>query len=217
VYDSKEHIKAASKAWKDRNEQILFPVMTGSYSREFIEKQGPDMADFTPDEMASIGAKLDFIGYNTYYGDPVRSSNNEKGYELVQIPKSFPRTDMNWAITPEAIYYTLRHSQEYFPGIPIYITENGMASNDIETELGEVLDVDRKEYLRMHLEMCSKAISEGINLKGYFVWSLMDNFEWSWGYTKRFGIIRVNYSNMARTVKLSGKYYSEVIRAGKVL
>ncbi len=217
VYDSPDHIKAASKAWIDANQKILFPVMTGRYGRELIDKEGPDMASFTPDEMKTIGTKLDFIGYNAYYGDPVRSADNEKGYELMPLPKSYPRTEMNWGISPKAVYYTLKHSQDNFPGIPMYITENGMACDDVETDRGEVLDVDRLEYLRTHLEMCSKAVSDGINLKGYFLWSLMDNFEWAWGYTKRFGIVRVNYSNMARTVKLSGKYYSSVIKAGRVL
>jgi beta-glucosidase len=217
VYDTKDHIEAASKAWKHRNQYILFPVMTGGYSHEFIDGQGPDMATFTPEEMKTIGTRLDFIGYNFYYGDAVRSSKNEYGYELLPVPKSYPKTDMDWIISPKSLYYTLKHSKEYFPEIPIYITENGIACSDIETADGEVLDIDRIEYIRNHLAMCSKAISEGVNLKGYFLWSLMDNFEWAWGYSKRFGIVRVNYSNMARTIKQSGRYYSEVIKAGKVL
>jgi beta-glucosidase len=147
----------------------------------------------------------------------VRASGNEAGYEIVPLPESYPKSDMNWGVSPRALYYILKHSQEYFPGVPMYISENGMACKDTETDNGEILDIDRVEYLRTHLEMCSKAIQDGIDLKGYFLWSLMDNFEWAWGFTKRFGIIRVNYSSLKRTVKLSGKYYSEVIRAGKVL
>jgi beta-glucosidase/6-phospho-beta-glucosidase/beta-galactosidase len=82
---------------------------------------------------------------------------------------------------------------------------------------GEVLDMSRVEYIRTHLEMTGRTILEGVNLKDYFVWSFMDNFEWAHGYSKRFGIVRVNYSSMARTLKLSGRYYSDVIRAGRVL
>jgi beta-glucosidase len=217
VYETKENIEAASKAFRDRNQQILFPLMTGKYGRGFIDLEGNDMAGYTDEEMKLIGQKIDFIGYNVYYGDPVRASGNEAGYEIVPLPESYPKSDMNWGVSPRALYYILKHSQEYFPGVPMYISENGMACKDTETDNGEILDIDRVEYLRTHLEMCSKAIQDGIDLKGYFLWSLMDNFEWAWGFTKRFGIIRVNYSSLKRTVKLSGKYYSEVIRAGKVL
>lgn len=217
VYDSKEHIAAASKAWSDKNQQILFPLMTGTYSRGFSNRAGKDMADFTEEEMKLISQKLDFIGYNFYYGDPVRASDNEAGYEIIPITKSYPKSEMNWGITPKALYYTLKHSRDYFPDVPMFISENGIACDDNETDEGEILDIDRLEYLRTHLEMCSGAIKDGMNLKGYFLWSLMDNFEWAWGFTKRFGIVRVNYANMARTVKLSGKYYSSVIKAGRVL
>ncbi len=217
IFDDKEHIKAASKAWKEKNQQILFPIMTGQYSRDFIEYLGNDMPQYTDEEMKIISQKLDFMGYNVYFGDPVRASDNASGYEIVPLPHSYPRTEMTWGTSPKALYYTLKHSQEHFSPLPLYITENGMACQDIETAKGEVLDIDRMEYLRQHLEMCSKAVLDGINLKGYFLWSLMDNFEWSWGFSKRFGIVRTNYANMERTVKLSGKYYSAVIKAGKVL
>ncbi len=217
VYESGENIEAASKAFRDRNKQILFPLMTGKYDKIFSDFEGENMADHTDEEMKLIGQKLDFISYNVYCGDPVRAGNNEAGYEIIPMPKSYPRSDLGWEVSPKSLYYILKHSKEYFPEIPMYISENGMACDDVETDNGEVLDIDRVEYLRAHLEMCSRAIRDGINLKGYFVWSLMDNFEWAWGFTKRFGIVRVNYSNLARTVKLSGKYYSAVIRSNRVL
>ena len=124
---------------------------------------------------------------------------------------------MGWPITPGAIYYALLYTWDEFGNIPVYITENGMAAQDVETEQGEILDLDRVAYLRSHLEAAHQAIQQGCNLKGYFFWSLLDNYEWSWGYSKRFGIVRVNYSSRKRSVKLSGHYFSEGIKANRVL
>ena len=97
------------------------------------------------------------------------------------------------------------------------MAENGQAADDREERDGSVLDLDRLEYYRTHLEMCSRAISDGAALKGYFAWSLLDNFEWAYGYAKRFGLVRVNYRTQERTVKTSGRYYADVIRANRVL
>jgi len=217
IYDAEEHIEAARKAFFDKNQAILFPLMTGKYNEELVRLLGADMPDYNEEEMKIISQPLDYIGYNNYFGTPIRAAQNEKGYEEVDIPSSFPKTEMGWVITPRALYYILKFSNDFFPGLPIYITENGIACDDRETEGGEILDIDRIEYLRNHLQQCKSAINEGIPLKGYFVWSLLDNFEWSWGYSRRFGIVRVNYSNMARTIKLSGRYYSGVIKSGRVL
>lgn len=217
VYEEEKHIFAAKKAFYDKNQQILFPLMTGKYSDEWLKEEGENIPEFDDDEMKLIGGKLDFIGYNMYAGYPIRYSENNKGYEIVEFPSCFPKTYMDWPITPKAVYATLLFSRDYFGNIPIYITENGCAVRDIETKNGEVLDIDRLEYLRTHLEQISRAIMDGINVKGYFVWSLIDNFEWSYGYDKRFGIVRVNFSNMKRTIKLSGEFYRDVIKNRTVL
>ncbi len=217
VYESPEHIEAAKKAFYFLNQQILFPFMTGNYSENWLKYIGDDKPDYTEEEMKIIGSPLDFVGLNIYSGHVIRSKDNEHGYEELKYPEGFPKTYMDWPITPKSLYASLKFFKEYFGDIPIYITENGMAEKDVETKEGEILDIGRVEYLRQHLEMASRAISEGVNLKGYFVWSLLDNFEWTHGYDKRFGIVRVNYSNMKRTVKLSGEFYRDVIKNRKVL
>jgi len=109
----------------------------------------------------------------------------------------------------------LKFTKEEFNNIHVYITENGMAAADIESENGEVIDLSRVEYLRTHLEMVNNAVNEGCNIKGYFVWSLMNNYEWAYGYTKRFCISRVNYTTFERKLKMSGEYYSELIKQHK--
>lgn len=217
VYEIKPHIQAAKKAFYDKNQQILFPVMSGKYSEEWLKKLGGDVPDFNEDELRIIGQRMDFIGYNMYTGEVVRHSENEAGYETLSYPLNFPKTYMQWPITPKAIYSSLKFSKEFFGDIPIYITENGMAGKDIETRNGEVLDIDRIEFLRQHLEQVARALQEGINVKGYFVWSLLDNFEWAEGYDKRFGLVRVNFWSQKRTIKLSGEYYRDVIKKRMVL
>jgi len=211
VYNSQEHIEATRKHFYDWNQYILFPVMTGKYDKKAYEKQRGPLPEYTEEEMQLIGAPMDFIGYNIYQGDCVRVSDNEAGYEVIQKPELYPRTDMGWGITPKAIYWAIMNTQHYFGDIPVYIAENGIACKDKEEENGEVLDIDRVEYLRSHIEMCGRAIQDGGNLKGYYAWSLMDNFEWAYGYSKRFGLVRVNYRTMERTIKLSGRFYADVI------
>ena len=216
VLDLKKDIDAASKCFKDKNQAILFPLFKGNYSRQMIKKLGTDMPDYTEEEMKVIAEPVDFIGYNIYGGSPVRH-DDVKGYEILPYPKGYPKTDMDWAVSPRSIYYALKYTKEYFGDIPVYLTENGMASDDDETQSEEIFDLDRLEYLRTHLDMSLKAIQDGFNLKGYFVWSFMDNFEWDWGFTKRFGIVRVNYSTMQRQRKLSSYFYENVIKSGSIL
>ncbi len=218
IYDDPLHVEAGIKGFRDMNEQILYPLMTGKYCARFLEKLGADAPVFTEDEMKVISTPMDFLGYNIYSGIAARASDNKEGYHFVPYPTSMYRATMNWAVVPKGIYYTLKYTKEEFGNIPVYITENGMAAQDVETKEGEVLDLDRLEYIRTHLEMASRAIHDGYdNLKGYFLWSLLDNFEWELGYGTRFGIVRTNYSNMKRTLKLSAQYYHSVIKANRVL
>lgn len=221
--DTPENIEAARQAWLDANDHILLPALTGKYSDRYLQLLGKDAPEFDEAEMNTIATPCDFIGYNYYFGTAVRSAINSTiqlhgkdfinpGYEYLNISPDYPRTDMNWAISPKALYYALKFTQEKFPNLPIYITENGMAAADKEEVNGEVIDLSRIEYLRSHFEMLSRAKAEGVNLKGYFIWSLMDNYEWSYGYTKRFGIYRVNYTTYERKLKYSGEYYKYIMQ-----
>jgi beta-glucosidase len=216
-HNTKEDIEAARKAWEFSNGQRLFPLFTGKYNKEAFDFMGIPLPPVEKGDMELISQKMDFIAYNYYNHPPVRAVSKAPGVEQVPLPKAYPRTDMDWPITPDALYWTLLFTKDFFGDIPIYITENGMAAADQVEEDGTIQDTDRVEFLRTHLRACQRAIEEGVNLKGYYVWSLMDNFEWSYGYTKRFGIIRVDYDTQKRTVKESGKYYSAVMKENRVL
>ncbi|MDA3850537.1 MAG: GH1 family beta-glucosidase [Spirochaetaceae bacterium] len=214
VIDTEENIKAQQQAFYDMNQVKLFPLMTGKYdekvySHQRVRKTAPE---YTQEDMEIISTPIDFLAYNIYQGPAIRAAENEFGWELVNTPKGHPKTNMDWAITPKCIYWAIMNTKHFFGDIPVYIAENGMAAQDKEEENGEILDLDRMEYMRAHLEMCGKSIQDGGNLKGYFAWSLMDNFEWTKGYSKRFGLVRVNYRTMERTIKLSGEYYRKIIQ-----
>ncbi|MDA3957248.1 GH1 family beta-glucosidase [Oceanispirochaeta sp.] len=216
VLNTEPHLRAARKAWKERNSQRLFPMMTGEYDEESYVRHYGEMPETTAEDMKIISTPLDYFGINFYNCPPVQAADNEAGYETVDLPAAYPRTAMGWPITPDALYWNLKYMTEFFPDLPVYITENGMAADDSMSEDGTVKDYDRIEYLRTHLRACHRAIEEGANLKGYYLWSLMDNFEWAFGYSKRFGMIRVDYDTQKRTIKESGKYYSRVMAENRV-
>ncbi|MDC7232630.1 MAG: GH1 family beta-glucosidase [Spirochaetales bacterium] len=217
VLDTPEHKKAARKAWKDRNAQRLFPIMTGEYDEEAYVREFGKLPEYTAEDMKIISEPTDYFGINYYSAAPARAADNAAGYELVEVPKAYPRTDMGWPVTPDALYWNLMYMKDFFPEMPVYITENGMAAADSISEDGRVYDYDRIEYLRSHLRSCHRAIEDGANLKGYYLWSLMDNFEWAWGYGKRFGMIRVEYDTQKRIPKESARYYSQVMAENRVL
>lgn len=217
IYTRDDHIQAARSAFREMNAQILFPVLTGSYDAEVYERNFGAMPRIAEDDMEIIASPTDFIAYNYYFGEAVTAADNERGFEIVKMPDDFPKTDMGWNITPRGLYWTLIFSSDFFRPLPVYITENGQAAADTEERDGSVRDTGRLEYYRRHLEMASRAISDGADLRGYFAWSLLDNFEWAMGYSKRFGLARVNYRTQKRTIKLSGRYYADVIQANRVL
>ncbi len=165
--------------------------------------------------MKLISEKLDFIGVNYYTRSvsrnddeclPVRASG-------VHQPGSI-HTETGWEVFADAFRKVLVWTNEVCGGIPIYVTENGAAFYDAPSPIDGVVDDPlRVEYLRSHLNAARQAIGEGVPLKGYFAWSLLDNFEWSHGYSKRFGIIHVDYATQQRTIKSSGAFYRDVIRS----
>ena len=118
------------------------------------------------------------------------------------MPGPLDKTAMGWEIYPEGLHHMLHLVQDHARGIPIYVTENGLAAPDLAKD-GEVNDPERIDYLRRHVDCARRAMAEGVNLKGYFVWSLLDNYEWALGYEKRFGIVHVDFDSLARTPKAS--------------
>jgi beta-glucosidase len=222
VIETPENIEAAKKAFvaEEHNGTILVPTLTGAYNPLTLEKLGADAPDVQPGDMETIKQPLDALGFNVYTGAYVRAAPNARGYEVLPLPKGYPDMHMPWLhFMPEAIYWGVRLITDALgqKDLPIYVSENGCAAEDELTKTGEVFDLGRVLYLRNYLRSASRAIAEGYPLMGYFLWSLMDNFEWSCGYTRRFGITYVDYKTQKRTPKQSYLWYQQVIRAGRVL
>jgi beta-glucosidase len=222
LIESPEHITAAQKAFGSllSNGGIIFPVLTGAYHPDLLEKLGADAPDIQDGDLANIHQPLDAIGLNIYFGSYVRAANNKPGYEVLGFPQGYPRMHMPWLhIVPESIYWSIRHISETLgrPDLPVFITENGCAAQDEVRPDGTVMDSDRIMYLRQHLKSAQRAISEGYPLQGYFLWTFMDNFEWAWGRDRRFGIVYTDYPTQTRIPKASYHWYSECIRQNRVV
>lgn len=224
ITETPENIAAARRAFvTGGNGMILSGLLRGSYSdawRREREQRG-ELPEILPGDMAVIGQPLDGLGLNNYSGYHVRAGGGEAGFEVLPHPQGYPRLHMPWLnLVPEALYWGPRHIREVM-GLPtdkpIFISENGCAADDSISPDGEVVDTDRILYLRTYLRSLHRAASEGYNVDGYFVWSFLDNFEWSWGYGRRFGIIWTDYISQRRIPKLSAKWYAEVVRQNRVV
>lgn len=212
VIETPEHIEAARKAFREINQKFLVPLMEGAYDEHYLAELGADAPEIEAGDMETIGIKLDFYGLNMYTPLYVRA-NDTGGYEIINHADDHPRAKPQWLrINPAIGYWTTRFIQELYRVDAIYITENGCAFDDEINDNGEILDTARVMYLREHLRGLHLAIQDGIPVKGYFLWSLLDNFEWADGFNLRFGIVHVDYNTLRRTPKLSSQYYSEVIK-----
>jgi beta-glucosidase len=218
VIDSPEHVHAASLAIREQNASYLSVILDGRYSELYLKGLGAAAPRFTPTEMTAIGAPLDFVGLNIYTATYVRAAASERGYECIAEPASYPRMASDWlTIGPEALYWAPKLVQSVWGVRDIYITENGTSSSDVLTAAGEILDTDRIMYLRNYLCHLQRAVAEGVPVRGYFCWSLLDNYEWADGYEKRFGITYVDFKSQKRTPKLSSEFYGEVVRRNAVV
>jgi beta-glucosidase len=213
VIETPEHIAASRIAYREENARVLTAIQEGVYTENYLKKLGADAPKFTAEEMEIISSPMDFTGLNIYEPTWVRASDEAPGYELLDQPSSYPHMAASWLyFGPQGMYWSPKHAESLWGIKKIYITENGAASADVMTEGGEVLDTDRILFLRSYLEQLQRATAEGVPVKGYFLWSLLDNYEWSDGYNVRFGITYVDYKTQRRTVKLSGEFYKDVIR-----
>jgi beta-glucosidase len=229
-------IEAARRVDALWNRMFLDPILRGSYPADLLE----DVADFgladviQPGDAEQIAQPIDFLGVNHYHDDnisghPVPATDETPeptsrpksspfvGSEYVTFPpRPLPRTAMGWEVNPEGLHTLLvRLGVEYENLPPLYITENGAAYDDDVSADGRIHDEERTRYIADHIRAVSEAIKDGADVRGYFVWSLLDNFEWAWGFNKRFGIVRVDYDSQARTVKDSGLAYASLIAAAK--
>jgi beta-glucosidase len=219
VMETDEHIEAARKATRDKNAPFLTTVLDGKYPESYLAQEGSNAPKVEEGDMQAIGSPIDFLGVNIYVPLYARADSSPKGWVEEPMPTSYPHMFSPWInVGPECIYWGVRNVcdiwKEKVPAM--YITENGTSSDDVLTADGRVEDVDRVMYLRNHLTQLHRAVREGYPVKGYFLWSLLDNFEWADGYSKRFGIHYVDFKTLKRTPKLSAQWYKQAIAANAV-
>ena len=206
-----EDLKAADAAWSEELEWWFDPIYKGHYPKAEAERWVEDMPCCHPGDMEVIGQALDFLGLNLYFPYFICHDPEGDSFRRCEDELDLPRSDMDWPIYPPFLHYGIKRIHEiYHPG-PIYLTENGCAMPDTLDSRGRVHDLGRKEYLRAHLNQLLDLVEEGVPVKGYFAWSLMDNFEWQHGYSKRFGLIRIDFETQERIWKTSAQWYQQVI------
>ena len=185
------------------------PVILGKYPEEGMKKYEKYLPVITDEDMKLISQPIDFYGQNIYNGRCIRKGTDGRPEE-VRRPAGFPKTATNWPVTPEALYWGPKFLYERYRK-PIYITENGMSCHDTVSQDGKVHDPNRIDFLARYLKNLKRAAEE-IDIRGYFQWSLMDNFEWDKGYAERFGIIYVDFETQERIWKDSAYWYRDLIR-----
>ncbi|CAN5875052.1 GH1 family beta-glucosidase [soil metagenome] len=221
--DGVDDVEAARRVDGNSNRLFLDPLFRGTYPKDMLEHYSDvSQFDFVQDgDLDTISQPIDFFGVNYYMrhtvvGDvggsdlPTAMRFEDLSAETV-MPEGVDTTAMGWGIEPEGFTELLVRLKEGYTDLPIYITENGAAFHDYEDPEGEVNDEERVAYLDAHFRAAHQAVEQGVNLAGYFVWSLLDNFEWAEGYSKRFGIVYVDYPTQRRTPKMSARWYSGVI------
>jgi beta-glucosidase len=204
-----EDVEAARRALVYENRVFTDPVLHGTYPEEL---QGVEGWQFPIEagDMETISQNIDFIGINYYHETVVtHDSHHPRGY--VAVPQWQETTSQNWPVTPTALLRVLRWISKESGNLPLIITENGCAVDDVISDDGRVHDSFRIDFLRRHFIVCKEALDEGIPLKGFYVWSFIDNFEWAWGYEKRFGIVYCDYKTQVRTIKDSGYFIRDMI------
>ncbi|MDK1358940.1 GH1 family beta-glucosidase [Arthrobacter sp. zg-Y1219] len=220
-----------------QNRIFLDPILRGAYPQDTLADLEPfGLGEvIRPGDLEIIAAPIDFLGVNHYHDDLISghpdtsgadghsggsgrpSASPWIGADQIAFPsRGLPRTAMDWEVNPDGLRKLLVRLGEEYPALPpLYITENGAAYNDVVAADGSVPDPERTQFILDHIDAVGRAIDAGADVRGYFVWSLLDNFEWSWGYSKRFGIVRVDYDTQKRTVKDSGHAYSRLIAASR--
>jgi beta-glucosidase len=220
VTETPENIAAAKRAFvsDEKNGTQLVPLLTGRYNPEALAALGANAPTVLAGDLKTIAQPLDGLGYNNYTGKYVQAAANERGYELLKLPKDYPQIGTQWLnFLPESLYWGVRMISDALgkKDLPVCITENGCATEDEVNERGEVVDLTRIMYMKAYLRNAQRAVDEGYPLKGYFHWSLLDNFEWASGYTKRFGLTHVDFATQRRIPKQSFRWYQQLIRQSR--
>ena len=177
-------------------------IFNGTYPEKVLTLFEDHMPDNYINDMAIIKEPLDWVGTNYYTRSLIQPDKSEPNIGFKCVRGNLPKTDMGWEIAPEGLTHFIKRTTHYAPDLPHYITENGMAAAD-DIRQGNLQDLDRIDYFNSHLERIADLKAQGVHLAGYFAWSLLDNYEWAFGYDKRFGIVHVDFSTQKRTPKSS--------------
>ena len=226
--DEPDDVAAAARQDLLANRVFTDPLFAGRWPAGEQELWGP-ISDFSfrhDGDLEVIGTPLDFLGVNNYapaYSKHAPMADEDPAYRVATDidvvdapPPTLPRTSMGWPVEPAGLGRLLRWLRDTYPALPpIYITENGCAYADTLDEAKEVHDTQRISYLDGHLRAVSAAIADGVDVRGYFCWSLMDNFEWAYGYAKRFGLVYVDYASQLRIPKASFHWFRELIAGSR--
>lgn len=198
------------------NGWFLDPLYRAAYPERFFENMGLLPPSIQPDDLTTIAAPLDFLGVNNYFRLLVRGAQEKPLADRYEVVSPIPNacyTDMGWEVYPNGLRDLLVSVSRKYPVRKLYVTENGAGFPDVWDGADTVDDPKRVDYLRTYITGCAEAIEQGVPLQGYFVWSLLDNFEWAEGYAKRFGIVYVDYPSQRRVMKESGHWYAALLNA----
>jgi beta-glucosidase len=207
--------EAARRLDGHRNRWFLDPVLRGGYPADLVElyedRFGP-LEFVQPGDLEEIAAPIDFLGVNFYQPAVVRTNSADGPLALEQVEWDGPRTAMGWTVEPTSLTALLLRLKRDYGEVPLVITENGASYDDPPLDGQAVIeDPQRVAFLRGHVEAVERAVEDGVDVRGYYVWSLLDNFEWEHGYDRRFGIVAVNFDNLKRTPKRSALWYRDLI------
>jgi len=223
--ESPADVDAARRLDGQQNRMFLVPIVTGEYPADVAADLAAAGAPLPIEDgdLEVISTPLDWLGVNYYFrsvvqavAEPTGKASPFIGAERVQdLEPAGPTTTMGWGINPEGFTELLLRLRDLAPGLPLFITENGSAWPDQVSADGAVHDPERVDYLLRHLAAMTEAIDAGADVRGYFAWSLLDNYEWARGYDQRFGLVHVDYETQVRTPKDSARAYAEVLRQHK--
>jgi len=212
-----ENIAAAKRAFVSENIRTLDAIFRGRYASAYLKAAGAAAPKVQRGDFKLISAPTDFIGFNIYTGHFVRAGKRGAP-ERLPFPSSYPRSDCSWLyLLPQVLYWGPKFFTELYGPLPIYVTEHGAGYNEEMDANGEMLDLHRRECVRNYLRELRAAMRDGAPVKGYFLWSFMDNYEWEDGYDRRFGIVHNDFKTQRRTPKLSANWYADVIRTNSLI
>ena len=214
---ARQHLFATNKDLNNWTWNVSWwsdPVLKGQYPEEGLEYYREYLPKIKESDLKLISEPIDFYGQNIYNGKCIRMGADGKPEEVKRYA-GFPKTAMGWPVTPECLYWGPKFLYERY-GKPIYITENGLACHDVVSLDGKVHDPNRIDFLGRYLKQLEQAKEDGVDVRGYFQWSLMDNFEWACGYNERFGLIYVDYETQKRILKDSAYWYQNVIKTSEI-